>query len=73
MPPERHPPDDPHEWLNRARSNLIQAKGVRRGVYLEDLCFQAQQAVEKALKALLLHRGTYFPYVHDIARLVGIP
>ena len=24
MPPERFPHDDPREWLNRARSNLIQ-------------------------------------------------
>ena len=23
MPPERFPPDDPREWLNRARSNLL--------------------------------------------------
>ena len=26
MPPERFPPDDPREWLNRAQSNL--AMGV---------------------------------------------
>ena len=25
-PPERFPPDDPQEWLNRARSNLAMAK-----------------------------------------------
>ena len=24
-PPERFPPDDPREWINRARSNLIKA------------------------------------------------
>ncbi len=51
----RRPPDDPEEWLNRARSNLAQARlGRQPEVYLEDLCFQAQQAAEKALKALLL-------------------
>ena len=72
MPPERYPPDDPREWLNRARSNLIQARGVRTGVYLEDLCFQAQQAVEKAFKALLLHRGVRFPYIHDLAELINL-
>lgn len=60
MPPERYPPDDPREWLKRARSNLIQAGGLRAEVYLEDLCFQAQQAVEKAFKALLLYRGARF-------------
>ena len=71
---KRFPPDDPREWLNRARSNLARAKGGIRipNVYLEDLCFDAQQAAEKALKALLLHRGVRFPYVHDLAELVGL-
>ncbi len=53
MPPERRPPDDPVEWLNRAKSNLERAKMAIPGVYLEDLCFDAQQAAEKAVKALL--------------------
>ncbi len=70
MPPERFPPDDPREWLSRARSNLIQALLEHPDVYLEDLCFQAQQAVEKALKALLLCRGIRFPPVHDLAVLI---
>ena len=46
MPPERLPADDPHEWLNRARSNLLRARAVIPGVYFEDLCFDAQQAAE---------------------------
>lgn len=70
MLPERFPPDDPREWLNRARSNLIQAEGIQSGVYLEDLCFQAQQAAEKALKALLLYQGREIPRVHDLAELI---
>jgi len=48
-PPERLPPDDPREWLNRARSNLAQAREQLPGVYLEDLCFNAQQAAERPL------------------------
>ena len=48
-PPERFPPDDPREWLNRARSNLARAKVSVSGAYLEDLCFDAQQASEKAI------------------------
>lgn len=74
MPPERFPPQHPREWLNRARSNLVRAKEGFHipGVYLEDLCFDAQQAAEKALKALLLHRGVRFSYVHDLAELVGL-
>ncbi|MCD6287030.1 MAG: HEPN domain-containing protein [Anaerolineae bacterium] len=47
-----------HEpWLRRARSNLAIARtGKSTAVMLEDLCFEAQQAAEKALKALLLTR-----------------
>lgn len=74
MPPERRPADDPREWLSRAKSNLTRAKGgvELAGVYLEDLCFDAQQAAEKALKAVLLHRKIPFPYVHDLAELVTL-
>jgi HEPN domain-containing protein len=48
-PPERFAPDDPREWLNRAMSNLTLAKIKIPGTYLEDLCFEAQQAAEKAI------------------------
>jgi HEPN domain-containing protein len=70
----RFPPDDPWGWLNRARSNLVRAKeGINiEGVYLEDLCFDAQQAAEKAIKALLIHLGVRFPYTHDLAELLTI-
>jgi HEPN domain-containing protein len=70
--PERHPPDDPREWLNRARSDLLLAKSYEEGIYLEDLCFHAQQAAEKAIKALLIRRGIEFPYVHDISDLMTL-
>jgi HEPN domain-containing protein len=65
--PKRYPPEDPREWLNRARSNLAKAKVRRKGVYLEDLCFDAQQAAEKALKAVLIKQDVKFPYIHDLA------
>ena len=72
MPRERFAPDDPREWLNRARSNLAQASVRLPEVYLEDLCFQAQQAAEKAIKAVFIARKTPFPYVHDLARLLTL-
>ncbi len=71
-PPERFPPDDPREWMNRARSNLALAGAPKHGVYLEDLCFEAQQAAEKAIKAVMLNRGVDFPYVHDLAHLLSV-
>ena len=42
MPRERFLPDDPREWLGRARSNLAQARSKTPEVYPEDLCFAAQ-------------------------------
>ena len=71
-PPERFPPDDPREWLNRARSSLAIAKNRIPDAYLEDLCFEAQQAAEKAIKSVMIKRGVEFPYVHDLARLMSI-
>ena len=41
-------------------------------MYLEDLCFDAQQAAEKAFKALLLHRKVDFPRIHDLAELINL-
>ena len=69
---KRRDPDDPRAWLDRARSNLIRAQQRAPNVYLEDLCFDAQQAAEKALKALCIERSLEFPYVHDLTRLVTL-
>lgn len=55
--PERHPTEDPREWLNRARSNLALARAKSPGIYLEDLCFHAQQAAEKAIKTANGRKG----------------
>jgi HEPN domain-containing protein len=66
-------PSDPRAWLERARSNLLLAeKGKRKGVMLEDLCFNSQQAAEKALKAVCLHHHLDFPKTHSISRLLDI-
>lgn len=66
-------PSDPRAWLERAHSNLLLAqKGKRKGVMLEDLCFNAQQAAEKALKAVCLHHELDFPRTHSILRLIDI-
>jgi len=58
----------PYDWLSRARSNLIRAKQPKPDkVYWEDLCFDAQQAAEKAIKALLMFHKIPFRFVHDLA------
>jgi HEPN domain-containing protein len=45
-------------WIERAKSSLelAQAKIIQYLRY-EDLCFQLQQAAEKALKGLLIYYG----------------
>ncbi|MCL4205304.1 MAG: HEPN domain-containing protein [Pirellulaceae bacterium] len=61
MARKRLPPNDPREWLNRARSNLTRAASPLPGAYLEDFCFDAQQAAEKAIKAVFMANGLAFP------------
>ena len=69
---ERYPPDDPREWMNRARSSLARARTRTTGAYFEDMCFDAQQAAEKAVKAVMIRRRIEFPYVHDLRRLLSM-
>ncbi len=70
--PKRYPPDDPREWMNRAKSNLVLARNRLPDVYLEDLCFDAQQAAEKAIKAFSIHLDLCFPYTHDLTDLLTL-
>lgn len=57
MPPERFAPDDPREWLRQARVDLRVARLAPDDLEREPFAFHAQQAAEKALKAVLLTRG----------------
>jgi HEPN domain-containing protein len=66
----RPPPNDPREWLTYAKSNLKHAADATTGVRLEDLCFDAQQAAEKAIKAVFVARKEAFPYIHNIEELL---
>jgi len=70
MPPELA--YDAHSWLARAASSLALAKVARpEGCFWEDLSFHAQQAAEKALKAVLIAHKISFRYVHDLNELVA--
>lgn len=63
----------PEEWLKRAKSNLALAKQAKTDeIYWEDLCFETQQAAEKALKAVLISKAISFRFVHDLAELLTI-
>ncbi len=60
--------------MNRAKSNLCAAEHLRdaKDVYPEDICFNAQQAVQKALKGVLIGLGRKFPKTHNIDVLVSL-
>jgi len=58
------------EWMRRARSDLALANLIEvEEISPEILAFHAQQAVEKALKALLVQRQVDFPRTHNIGML----
>ncbi|MBI5748376.1 MAG: HEPN domain-containing protein [Nitrospinae bacterium] len=73
MPREYSELGTPQEWLKRAKSNLAIAKQPKtEDIYMEDLCFETQQAAEKALKAVLLFKKIPFRFVHDLAELITL-
>lgn len=63
-------PGSPSHWLRFAMSDLELACSRPVLVMLELLCFHAQQAVEKALKALLIAQGVEFPKTHNLRVLI---
>jgi HEPN domain-containing protein len=74
MPPELRDPTDPREWLRRSRSNLARARAglPTPEVLYEDLAFDAQQAAEKAIKAVLLSKAVAFPKTHALVELFDL-
>ena len=61
------------EWIARAHSALaIASRKPEPPIVVEDLCFQAQQAAEKALKAVCRDKGIEFRSTHDIDELVEL-
>ena len=62
--------NDFKSWLARAKSSLAISKNKSDDdIYYEDLCFQAQQAVEKALKALLIFYSVEPEKTHNLVSL----
>jgi len=66
-------PGSAEDWFSRAKSNLVRAQCDKpEEVFWEDLCFDAQQAVEKAFKSVLIYLGIDFPYTHDVEVLITL-
>ena len=71
MPRGSPAPGSAEDWLSRASGDLALARApLPAGGFYEDLCFHAQQAAEKALKAVYVHHEWTFRYVHNLAVLI---
>jgi HEPN domain-containing protein len=71
MPPKKSTLGTAQEWLQRAKGNLALAKQPKpKEAFWDDLCFDAQQAAEKSIKAVLVHRKIDFPKTHNIRALL---
>lgn len=67
-------PDLPGDLLALAREDLASAEALDREERVSDapVGFHAQQAVEKALKAVIASRDEEFPFTHDIGLLMQL-
>jgi len=59
--------------MKLAHNDLIAANAVvSSGLALNTVCFHAQQAAEKSLKAVLASHGLIYPKIHDLAKLIQL-
>jgi len=63
------------EWINRAKGSLKISKtfiniNIDNEFYYEDLCYQTQQAVEKAFKGFLIYFNDEPEFTHNIEALL---
>ncbi len=60
------------DWMKRANSNLSRAQAgkVSEHILYEDLCFDCQQAAEKAVKALLISNNIVPQPTHSLSVLI---
>jgi HEPN domain-containing protein len=63
--------NDYKTWVDRAKSSLAISKTkLDENIFYEDLCFQAQQAVEKAIKGLLVFYNVDPEKTHNLVLLI---
>lgn len=59
-------------WFKQARYDLEAAKSSLAHGFVEWAAYQAEQAVEKSLKAILVHAGWRPPRIHKLQVLIGM-
>ena len=73
MQRENNHSGSPESWLQYANSDLELSRVSKpQNVLFETLCFHAQQAAEKAIKALLIAKEITFPKTHSIRMLLDL-
>lgn len=58
-----------NNWIFRAREDISVIENLEKSgieYYTSTICFHAQQAVEKYLKAFLIYHDVDFPRTHDV-------
>lgn len=73
MQPDKPAAGSAADWLRHARSDLSLASvPLPAGALYNELCFHAQQAAEKSIKAVLLHYDIDFRRAHDLDYLMTL-
>ncbi|MFA0782081.1 HEPN domain-containing protein [Fervidibacter sacchari] len=62
------------EWVQKAEDDLNMARWLRQALapFYDGVCFHAQQASEKYLKAFLEEHNIAYPRTHDMVRLLDL-
>lgn len=66
-------PDDPRTWIAKAENDLLNVRNNLKAeqVPWDTICFHAQQAAEKMLKAFVVSRGRAVSRTHDLVALLA--
>jgi len=60
------------DWIDQARGDLQHVRSDVEGAFYDWACFSAQQAAEKAVKALFQRMGAVV-WGHSVADLLELP
>lgn len=66
-------PDDPRTWIAKAENDLLNIRNnlSAEQVPWDTICFHAQQAAEKMLKAFVVSRGQTVSRTHNLEALLA--
>jgi len=59
-----------HGWVRKAESDIVAMDASFEAGAYDAACFHAQQAVEKLLKAYVIHSGLPLVHTHNLEKLL---